>query len=351
MPENTVPVTEEQSKIPPSEKDTKQKILWIVFAVAILILIGLGAYYFLSKTPKTVDQGADQQDDTQEDGEDTEAQELVWLDFSDDLTGITFKYPDGAVITGGVQEEEDICKGTTDCFEFTIAYEGLELKFTGVTGIGGEPTSPGRSYIVISGHQHSGLARNAYLPEGVEKITGGYFEFDRGPLIDVSAIWISFTVPPVDFDKLIEIADAIAVSYYGVSLNDIYEYGRFYLSGARTIIKVDENGQEETVFYAGSYEQNEKLDFFVASDDFNYLAISTRIGQGPEEYLYIYDVGNDSLIEIDGENHWEKIGDYPFWISEHEVLCFSLEKVYKYDMQALTRTEITTDEYDSYLEE
>jgi|GEM_PF-3879655 len=72
MPETKVTIVSQQPKEPPKEEDRKNLILWIVFAVAVLILLGLGIYWYLYQRPGAVDQAADHQTDerTDEDAED-----------------------------------------------------------------------------------------------------------------------------------------------------------------------------------------------------------------------------------------------------------------------------------------
>lgn len=349
MPEpqvQTAPVESQEGK-------KKQTLLWVLLVVLVLALIGLFCYWYFVQKPKNVESTADEQADNADNGDEDE---ITWLDYSDDETDVTFKYPEGGVVTGGLDDDEEICKGTRECFEYVITYGELEFTITGITGIGGESVSPGRPYIVISGTQHEGLAREAVDDGDETLVSGDYYQFEQGPLTGVTGVWLSFDIqadePSELLSSLLTVADSIAASYYGVELNAQYEYGKFYIMDNSTIVSVANDGEEDIVFETGGYEDDESMDVFIASDDFSYLGISTRIGIGPEQYFYILNVEGNELVEIDGDNHWENAGDYPLWMNDHQVISYSPSdnKYYKYDVTALTRTVLTDAEYEQYIE-
>lgn len=87
MPEKTVPVDTQLPKQLPKEGDkNKRLMLWIIFAVAVLILIGLGAYWYFYQRPGITDQSADQQDSS-----DNYEKTFTCLNpYADEITSFTY---------------------------------------------------------------------------------------------------------------------------------------------------------------------------------------------------------------------------------------------------------------------
>lgn len=366
----------EQNKVPseqPNQKegnDIKAYLMWIGLALVVIMLV-FGGWWIWKQLEEengagetTTDNVEDKEDDQEavdedqdedegdeeaEDNEDQDvAKEVSWETFSDDETEVEFDYPEGAEITGGVDHTEEICKDTNSCFEYTVEYQELTVTITGVTGIGGMPTSPGEKYLIISGSQHEGLGRSIDVDAEGGAISGSYFEYTEGPLVPVPAVWVRFSVVPDSFDDLSGIADQIACSFYDLDRNSEYVYGMTYTNG-RGVYWVDEDGESEVVFYAGIYHDNENMDDSIVSPNSDYIAVCSRIGNTAEQYLYVYNVAADELLEIGGENNWGKIGEYPVWISDTEFVYYGTEVPYKFDVTGPSQTELAQDEYLEYV--
>lgn len=274
---------------------------------------------------------------------------IKWLQYQNEkYSSLKFKYPEGASITVSSDPNPEICE-MEGCFSLTLTYQDLQLKVEHFTGIGGKIRATTYPYLIVSGDYFEGIGKRYTAALGTTHLR--YFRFQRGGQqfggFLGSAQSFVFTMPTEEINFYEPIADIIACSVFSLEPNEKEPYSKAYLDTENnSIIGINDDRSAYTIL-SGNKNEDEKANNLIINPTGQYLAIKTTLGNGPDSYLYVYDLEAKNLVEIDNEVRHSVIGDPVSWIEDYEFIMADRGKYYRYYVQDNKREKITAAEYSS----
>lgn len=173
--------TEQSQKLPQNKNQQKQTFLWIIFAVAVLILIGLVAYWYVSKRPETTSTGTHQQEDNDQNRDEAAGEQEDSQIEVETLSYTNPNYPDLSIpynSTWTVSEREeqgDRPGAITTKVTFAKSDYTLEYSFVADSEFGGSYVCklPGETeYVYLEGSWARIRTVTGYYYDGAAHIKG-----------------------------------------------------------------------------------------------------------------------------------------------------------------------------------
>lgn len=216
-------------------------------------------------------------------------QSIKWLTYTNTKYNfLKFKYPEGSVINF----EEDTKNQIEGCFSLILQYQEMILDINRLCGIGGMPSLYDSLYTIIAGNDYEGVGKVVENdPSNNQKIIH-YFGYSNGAqqfggfLIDTAGF--NFKMPSSAQSKYEPIADIIATSARNKVPNKQEVPAKMYRQEG-AVIGVNSDKTEYTILKADSTKK-ERIETAIINPTGEYLAITIFIGQGPDSYLYLYNL-------------------------------------------------------------
>lgn len=270
-------------------------------------------------------------------------QSIKWLNYTNEKYNfLKFKYPEGSTINF----KEDTKNQIEGCFSLTLQYQEMILDVNRLCGIGGMPSLYDSPYTIIAGNDYEGIGKVVENdPNDQKKIH--YFGYSNGAqqfggfLIDTAGF--NFKMPSSAQSKYEPIADVIATSTRNKVPNKQEVPAKMYRQEG-AVIGVNSDKIEYTILKADSAKK-ERIETAIINPTGEYLAITIFIGQGPDSYLYLYNLNSKRVLEFAGQSRFPTIGNREVWMSDFVVVDADLNGYYKYDVKNLARTPIIQEEY------
>jgi hypothetical protein len=279
--------------------------------------------------------------------------QINWLEYRNTKYNyMKFKYPEGASITVSPDPDPTICD-FEGCFSITMTYQDLKLNIKHLTGIGGMPSAADYPYSIVAGNYFSGVGKTIDEKKTENTLQISYFKyFDGGQQFGGflgQAQNFVFTMPIAKKNQYEPIADIIACSV----LDFVPEYkglfSKAYLDYGQNTIVGFNNDQSIYIIFSGNTNISEKVSNITFNSNGKFLTIKTVIGNGPESYLYVYNLETKSIVSIDGQDKYSVIGDPISWLDDVSFISADNNKYYRFYPEQKTRKELSAEEYSNLL--
>lgn len=269
---------------------------------------------------------------------------IKWVNYTNpQYDFLKFKYPEGSTLSFKEDKENQI----EGCFTLILQYEEMTIDITRLCGIGGRSALYNSPYTIVAGNNYEGVGKVIQEDLSTNKKRIHYFGYSNGAqqfggfLIDTAGF--TFEMPFSAQARYEPIADIMATSVLNKLPNKQEVPAKMYRQ-EEAIMGVNSDKTEYTILKADS-AQKERVETASINPTGEYLAITTFIGQGPDSYLYLYDLNSKKLLAFNDQTRFSTIGDPEIWVSNFVVVDADLKGYYKYDVKNLTKISITREEY------
>jgi hypothetical protein len=244
--------------------------------------------------------------------------------------------------------DPQVCGQIPDCFSFDLSYDDLKLRIERITGIGGMPRMYGQKYQVVTGDQYKGMGKALTNDADNNQTQINYFVYDNGAQAGIGELIgtrFEFTMPIDKQQGYENVCDTIATSVKDLTPPSTQPYAKAYVDyEAKKVMGVNQGGNSYIIHQANASNQ-ERIETAIINPSGEYLAITIFIGNGPDSYLYFYNINSKALLDFNGTTRFPTIGDREVWIDNSTVIDADLDGFYKYNVKNLTKTSITKEEY------